>query len=86
MSTCNQMDLETLGSQPIRVCSPKVVYDLKWFVTYKYILKFEMHISKEQDKEYHLRKSTSTVSRIHKIFHFHAKNRKSPMMFLIWIC
>ena len=81
------MDLETLGSQPIRVCSPKVVYFLKWFVAYKYIFKFEMHISKEQDKKYeNLRKSTSTISRSHKIFHFRSKNRQSLMMFLVWIC
>ena len=27
-----------------KVCSPKVVYDLKWFLAYKYMFKSEMYI------------------------------------------
>ena len=27
-----------------KVCSPKVVSDLKWFLAYKYIFKYEMYI------------------------------------------
>ena len=38
-------------------------------------------------KDNHLRKSMSTTSKIHTIFHFHFKYIARPtFMFLIWIC
>ena len=36
---------EYIPSCAIKVCSPKMVFDLKWFLTYKNIFKFEMCIS-----------------------------------------
>ena len=45
-----------LSSVP-KVCSPKVVYDFKWFLTYKYIFKYEMYKFERQafKKIYHIK-------------------------------
>ena len=66
----------------VRVCSPKVVSTLRWFLAYKYIFKSEMYISERKlfKKIYgHHFKNSSDIQ-------FHSQIAILTLMFLIWIC